>query len=514
MPALREVFARFGVEFDDRKLRQGDRAVTDAKRSVEGLDKRVTDATGSIRAFAGLVGGAAVIGGLARLTQSVVTSTRELGLWSERLQISTEDMLGWQHAAARVGASTDDVTDALKELQLKAQDAISGGESQAEMFQRVGLSIDDLRPLVNDATGLMDLFTTALNDNVEAGLQNFTVDELMSDAGTRLLPLFRQGTRAIREYRREAARTAGRDMPALVRATQRITETQADLNLRWTAAKNRLAVALAPAIETASKKLGELLGILERATPAIADLLANSSALQAALVTAGVAVAVAWGPAAIAALATLAPFVALFLVAEDIITAMRGGDSAIERFFAAFEGAEAAEERMAILRETVKDLSRWIGYLEGRIRGFLGFEDVSADIADPREREEARRGYERGRAQPAALRALGRLYTGGVRGLLREEARDPVERGAGQRHLQRLRQQERAELRAQRDFERGILGPSPVEQQISIDSPMTMTVTVNEAGDPEQTREVVREEMREAQTRQLREVRRTLGGTG
>lgn len=193
MPALREIYAEYGIEFDrDRDLQRGDREVTGLRSRLRGLTPVVAGAASALTGFATVAGGAAAAG-LARMVSATVDSTREIQRWSERLGISQGALREWTELSREFGADIDDVTDAFKELQLRGQDAISGGTEQAEMFQRIGISIDDLRPIINDTEALMSLFTSRLDQVSDAGLRNFTVDEIMSDAGTRLLGVFNLG---------------------------------------------------------------------------------------------------------------------------------------------------------------------------------------------------------------------------------------------------------------------------------------------------------------------------------
>jgi len=325
--ALRELFAHFKVLFDRKPLKQGNAEIDKTRDKLKKTDDIADRLAGSLRGL-----GAALVAGfgvdaMIGFAQSTLESTNELMRWSSRLNMSVTELRGWTGAAAQFGADVDDVTDALKELQLKAQDALTGGTAQAEMFDRIGISLDDLRPVVNDSSQLMELFTRRLDAVNDEGLRNFTVDELMSDAGTRMLPLFRQGAEAIDEMRK-AAEKRSRNIEKLARQQSRLNRVTAVSKMQLESLAASVLIKLLPPLTKIAEKGGKIV-------ESISNVVEKSNVLEAALITlAGIAAVFAiatigiWGPFALAAIA-----IALIVIAiDDFITALRGGDSIIEEF--------------------------------------------------------------------------------------------------------------------------------------------------------------------------------------
>lgn len=331
MPALREVFAEYTIRFDrQRNLRRGNRAVSDTRNSLRRLRPAIAGAARALGGFAALAGGAAAAG-LGRIVQTTTESMRVLERWSGRLGVGQDALQSWIGLGAEFGADIDDVTDALKEMQLKAQDAISGGTSQAEMFQRIGISLDDLRPVVNDADRLMELFVGRLGQAESQALRNFTVDELMSDAGTRMNQVFALGNTEIAR-RRAAVSTVLGPTAALSRAVVEHTRQVVSMSRRWEAFKREITLRILPVIDQVATRIGELVGPFR-------DAIRETDLLEGAFVAlgvVGVAVAAAtigaWGPiaATVAAVGVAAAGVATAY--DQVNRSIDNGDTALHRF--------------------------------------------------------------------------------------------------------------------------------------------------------------------------------------
>jgi hypothetical protein len=357
--ALRELFYSAEVEFDKRgALRKGSKAIDKTEKSVGSFDKTVKKSTGSMQALVAAVGGSATIAAFSRLVNSTVESTNEISRWSSRLSISERDMHNWAATASLFGADVEDVADAFKELQLKAQDAATGTQSYLDAFQMVGLSMDQIRPVMNDSVALMDLFTTALNNNVESGRQAFVVDELMSDAGTRMLPVFRQGTEGIRRLNREADRMGGETFPELARQTREYTRAQRRSNRAWVSLRNSLVSKVLPS-------LGRMMEAGEDLLVWIQEMTENSNILKAAMIVLGgvaagaaVAAATAWGAALWPILAVAAAVAVVTLGIDDLYTTAEDpeADTLTRRFLEWALGARGAADAILFLNSVVADL--------------------------------------------------------------------------------------------------------------------------------------------------------------
>ncbi|MBU0975158.1 hypothetical protein KKD03_05665 [Patescibacteria group bacterium] len=367
--ALREIFARYVVEFDRKgALKKGARATDQAKRGLTDLSSITNRASGFMRAFGGVIAGAIGIGAMTAFARATMESTGELMRWSSRLNISIQQLRGWTAVSAQYGASVDDVTDALKELQLKAQDAITGGTSQAEMFQRIGISLDDLRPRVNDVAGLMDFFVEKLERVNDEGLRNFTVDELMSDAGTRMLPVFMQGSEALRRMRGEVEQESD-SVAELARHQSRLNRTTSIAKRQLESAAATVLVRLIPATERVIKKVGDLASWFSDLTSRSHILETTIAVLGGTLAAVGVATSAAWIPVVLPVLVATAAFIALALVLDDVWVTLDGGKSVTRDFLDSWLGASDAAFAIGQMHAAITDLGNAMLWFWNEILG-------------------------------------------------------------------------------------------------------------------------------------------------
>jgi hypothetical protein len=282
--------------------------------------------------------GVGAAAGLQSIISSTIESTREIERWAGRLSMSSSTLRVWGELARENGSDIEDVADAFKELQLKAQDAIAGGKSQAEMFERIGISIADLRPVVNDADALMALFTTRLTRVNDVALRNFTVDELMSDAGTRLNQVFAMGTEEIARRRSELTRSMG-PMDGLTRAVAEHTRNVIQMSRRWERFKREVTARVLPILGEISRKLLEFEEPARRVVRSILDIIQNTNLLRGALIGVGVVAAIAaaatigaWGPIAAAMIGVVAAVAAVAAAYDQVSRTVEGSNTSLRKF--------------------------------------------------------------------------------------------------------------------------------------------------------------------------------------
>jgi type IV secretory pathway TrbD component len=524
MPALREVFAEYDIVFDRRRnLQRGNRQVSATRRVLTRLKPAVTAAARALTGFAALAGGAAVVG-LGRIVSSTSESIRELDRWSGRLGINRDALQSWVGLGAEYGADIDDVTDALKEMQLKAQDAISGGTAQAEMFQRIGISLDDLRPVVNDSERLMALFIGRLGQVEDQALRNFTTDELMSDAGTRMNQVFALGNTEIARRRAAISATLG-PTRRLSRAVAEHTRRVREMVRRWTAFKRAITLHVLPIIDQIGEKLTALVG-------PIRDVVTETNLLEGALVAVGIVGAVAaaltievWGPVVVA-LAAVAAAVAVVAAAYDQLSrTIEGGDTALRTFLDDSDrlGEGGTTGAILLLGDAWLRVSRGATICQNNVKAFLS---VLPQIATAI-----------GNMFPAlrlAIRLVGALGTGlervaqfagiGFRLRTAEEQTQNRRRAAHHELVRQVGGVERSRRFAeQEDFAAGRTEPvtglpasrrrevyaTPRRSAAStttVHAPVNMPITITESPNADRTRRIVGEEVTTRFNRLTREL--------
>lgn len=309
---LRELFAVFGVEFDDRELQQG-------SRSLE-------DTTSKLKDFAAALSAGLALNAVKDFAVETARMTNELTLASRRLGISTEGLQAWSVAAQRAGVDTDGVVDAISTLQERARDAVIDPQSDpAEQLRLLGVAArdasgelrsgQDLMLDVADALGRMDNQT----DRVGAAMT------LFGDVGRELLPILQQGREGFAAATRELEGLGGGLSQGAIAAGQDFTRATQRLSTAMLSLRSRVAVELLPALTRLTDGAVELLGRFFE----VAD---KSEIVKAALVTLGVAAVATALKLIVAFLPAIAPFVGLALaigvvalVLDDLIVSINGG---------------------------------------------------------------------------------------------------------------------------------------------------------------------------------------------
>lgn len=338
MPALREIFAEYTVIFDrSRALQSGNRAVTRLRTSLQRVRPAIADASSALTIMAAAAGAGAAAG-LQQMVSSTVDSTREIERLAGQLSMSSSTLRSWGELAREYGADVEDVADAFKELQLKAQDAIAGGTEQAEMFERIGISVEELSSVVNDHDRLMALFTTRLSRVNDVAMRNFTVDEIMSDSGTRLNQVFALGNEEIQRRRAAIERTIG-PTQGLTRAVAEHTRSVIQVSRRWDRFKRELTARILPIVGQLSRKLLEFEQPARRMVRAIMEIIKNTNILSGALVGVGIVAAIAaaatigtWGPIAAMMIGISAAVAAVAAAYDQVSRTVEGSNTALRKF--------------------------------------------------------------------------------------------------------------------------------------------------------------------------------------
>jgi hypothetical protein len=145
--------------------------------------------------------------GFKQLITGTQQSVLQLQLLSEKTGIAISTLAGIQHVSEASGVSFDSVSSALTRLSKAQAQAIEGGSQQVAAFQRIGISVNELKTLSPE-----DLFyrvATAMASSSSHAAENATAFTLLGKGGSALIPIFQQNGDAIRGMVEEAAKASG-----------------------------------------------------------------------------------------------------------------------------------------------------------------------------------------------------------------------------------------------------------------------------------------------------------------
>ena len=188
MATVRELVTRFGFDIQDGPLQKMDGAIDSAKAN---LIKMTAAAT------------AAAVG-IFKLTESTAKYGDEVAKTAVQIGVTTDELQEMSHVAALGGASQSEFTNGIRKFSRSLAEARDGQALYMDSFKKLGMTEDE----VNDKTiGTVDLMTK-LADKFKvmpAGADKTALAmELFGRAGTKMIPMFNQGSEAIEKYRQEA----------------------------------------------------------------------------------------------------------------------------------------------------------------------------------------------------------------------------------------------------------------------------------------------------------------------
>ncbi len=362
--ALREIFARFGVEFDDGPLKEG-------ASSTDNM-------TGQLQKLGALLAGGFVVRGIRNFVSSSAAIGDELDKTGRVIGISSESLQSWRFAANLSGVSAGDFSNSLIRLQRNAFDASEGMAAQKRSFDLLGISVTDadgnLREIEDILPELADGLQGLENPSERVALLN----TLMGRSGARLAPLFEEGAAGVAAMRAELTELGGGASQDFIQASAEITDAVARQEAAMLALRSKIGVVLLPIVQRGTDAFTRFAVALGEFTEGTQIVEASLAILGTAAVAFGIKTALAFGPA-LAAVTAYGIAVALaVLIVEDLFTALDGGDSilgdlndSIADFIALNEDAGGV---IGFVANVWKELLAATEAGINAIAGFLGFD--------------------------------------------------------------------------------------------------------------------------------------------
>lgn len=190
-----------------------------------GLDNLRNSARGVQTALAGTIkqalslgkglaitGGAAAAAGwaLTRMVGGVATLGNEIKISSERLGVGTSWLQEWQYAGQQFGVGNDALIDGLKELGLRADEFVmTGSGGAADAFQRLGITVKDLRGTAGETEKLLDLVQSRMGNIENDAAKQRIFDEMFGGSGGEQMVELLTQSREELDKLRQAARDNG-----------------------------------------------------------------------------------------------------------------------------------------------------------------------------------------------------------------------------------------------------------------------------------------------------------------
>lgn len=217
------------------------------KNAMDGMEKVDLKAAALVGTFAGVA--AAIVGvekKLASLTTEAGASAKELRTLSEVTGQSTEELQEFNYMSKFLGVSTDQLSDGLKEITNKMQEARDGSADAADAFSRLGIRVTDSRGELRDASEVFYEVIDALGEMRNKTERDATAMDLLSESARNFNPLINRGSEVMKAFAEEAHNTGYVLSDETLKALTQVDDAYQHMLLSQEASKNQLAEEFAP----------------------------------------------------------------------------------------------------------------------------------------------------------------------------------------------------------------------------------------------------------------------------
>lgn len=217
------------------------------KNAMDGMEKVDLKAAALVGTFAGVA--AAIVGAekkLASLTTEAGASAKELRVLSEVTGQSTDELQEFDYMSKFLGVSTDQLSDGLKEITNKMQEARDGSADAADAFNRLGIRVTDSRGELRDAGEVFYEVIDALGDMKNQTERDATAMDLLSESARNFNPLINRGSEVMKAFAEEAHNTGYVLSEETLKTLTQVDDAYQHMLLSQEASKNQLAEEFAP----------------------------------------------------------------------------------------------------------------------------------------------------------------------------------------------------------------------------------------------------------------------------
>lgn len=223
---------------------------TDVEKKTSNLSNKLSGLAKGLAVGAAAVGTAAVATTKALINGATATAQYgdEIDKTSQKIGFGTEAYQKWDYAMQISGTSMKDCSIGLKTMTNKIDDALNGSSNAIGMFEKLGISVDDLKGKTRE-----DIFGM-----VVSGLQN-TTDELTKAAiandvfgrsGQELMPLFNETTENTQKLLEEAEKYGMVMSESAVKNSANFNDSLTRMQKTIDGVKNKIFAELLPGFST------------------------------------------------------------------------------------------------------------------------------------------------------------------------------------------------------------------------------------------------------------------------
>lgn len=248
--------------------------------------KKIESAGQSMRGLS--IAAAGVVASLGAISYKAGVAADDLNTLSKVTGIGTDELQKYKYASDLVDVSVESVAGANKKLAKNAYSAVNGSKSQAEAFEKLGVSVTDSNGNLRDSEDIFQDTITALGKMTNETERDAIAQKLMGKSAAELNPLIEDGGKTykmvsdtLKKYDLDYI-----DQDTLDKANQFNDELDTMKLIGSVALAqvgSQLAGYLAPVLEKVVDLVGKLANWLSNLDPAVLTIIGTIASLVAVL---------------------------------------------------------------------------------------------------------------------------------------------------------------------------------------------------------------------------------------
>lgn len=346
---LRELLAVFDVD------------TTKAQSSLSALHGQISEGIEVLKGFGEAFLSGMAIEGLHHFVDEQIKAGAALNDTSDRLGVATDDLQKFGLAANLAGASTEDANTGLRFLNRTVGEALMGNKEAAKTFSDLGIDIKDASGNARGAVDIASDFGDSIEGLGSQAERTATIMKVFGRGGAALLPLFKNGSKDIKDAAREFEELGGGMSGEFVKASDEADDNVTRLQFGMKGLKSTIALSLIPAFNWLTLKATDFVkkavhiakhtNIVKTAMMAMGAVAGVVAAVQLAKVASTLSRIAGFGPGIGGIVKTFLKFgpialliLAIYLIFDDLYTMMTGGNSVIGETLDKFGGFGAKQQ--------------------------------------------------------------------------------------------------------------------------------------------------------------------------
>jgi len=222
-----EIFRLFGSILVDSS--KAEESISKTEKKADGLGTKLGNGIKTAAKWGAAIGaGATAAGGaLLALANKTAESADEIDKLSERTGINREELQRWKYAAEQSGADVGKLEGGIKKLSDVMDDAMKGSEKSVQAFDKIGISMDDLKN--KSQSDIFDDVMNALAEMPAGAERNALGNDLLGKSYTEMLPLLNAGADGMDDLKNRADELGLVMSEEAVKANVKFGDTMADV---------------------------------------------------------------------------------------------------------------------------------------------------------------------------------------------------------------------------------------------------------------------------------------------